>query len=112
MGSVQSFAGGGASTQSNTLSGPVTAIVTRVLPNGNLVVRGEQQVSLNQGAERVALAGIVRPIDLAADNSVPSARVANARITYARNGPAAGANPMDIARPHVCPPGPHDSIQH
>src|SRR3546814_1387081 len=70
LGSDQSFAGGGASTHSNTLSGSVTVIVTRVLPNGNLVVRGEQHVSLNQGAERVALEGIVRPIDIAANNSV------------------------------------------
>src|SRR3546814_20191772 len=64
LGSDQSFAGGGASTQSNTLSGSVTVIVTRVLPNGNLVVRGEKQVSLNQGAESVALEGIVRPIEI------------------------------------------------
>src|SRR3546814_9948412 len=83
LGSDQSFAGGGASTQSNTLSGSVTVIVTRVLPNGNLVVRGEKQVSLNQGAERVALEGIVRPIDIAANNSVTSDRIANARISYA-----------------------------
>src|SRR3546814_469821 len=89
-----SFAGGGASTQSNTLSGSVTVIVTRVLPNGNLVVRGEKQVSLNQGAERVALEGIVRPIDIAANNSVTSDRIANARISYAGNGAVADANAM------------------
>src|SRR3546814_8818595 len=77
---------------SNTLSGSVTVIVTRVLPNGNLVVRGEKQVSLNKGAERVALEGIVRPIDIAANNSVTSDRIANARISYAGNGAVADAN--------------------
>src|SRR3546814_16062143 len=74
LGSDQSFAGGGASTQSNTLSGSVTVIVTRVLPNGNLVVRGEKQVSLNQGAERVSLDVIVRPIDIPANTRVTSHR--------------------------------------
>lgn len=94
LGSDQSFTGGGASTQSNTLSGSVTVIVTRVLPNGNLVVRGEKQVSLNQGVERVALEGIVRPIDITANNSVTSDRIANAKISYAGNGAVADANAM------------------
>jgi flagellar L-ring protein precursor FlgH len=94
LGSDQSFSGGGASTQSNTLSGSVTVIVMRVLPNGNLVVRGEKQLSLNQGSERVALEGIVRPIDIAANNSVTSDRVANAKIRYAGNGAVADANAM------------------
>lgn len=94
LGSDQSFNGGGASTQSNTLSGSVTVIVTRALPNGNLVVRGEKQLSLNQGAEHVALEGIVRPIDIAANNSVTSDRIANAKISYAGNGAVADANAM------------------
>lgn len=94
LGSDQSFAGSGASTQSNALSGSVTVIVTRVLPNGNLVVRGEKQVSLNQGSERVALEGIVRPIDIAANGSVTSDRIANAKISYAGNGAVADANSM------------------
>src|SRR3546814_20673956 len=81
LGSDQSFAGGGASTQSNTLSGSVTVIVTRVLPNGNLVVSGEKQGSLHQGAERVALEGIVRPYALAAHTSLTSDRNAYARTS-------------------------------
>lgn len=94
LGSDQSFAGGGASTQSNTLSGSVTVMVTRVLPNGNLVVRGEKELRLNQGAERVALEGIVRPVDIAANGSVTSDRIANARISYAGKGAVADANAM------------------
>ncbi|NGY04409.1 flagellar basal body L-ring protein FlgH [Solimonas terrae] len=94
LGSDQSFTGGGASTQSNTLSGSVTVIVTRVLPNGNLVVRGEKQLTLNQGSEHVALEGIVRPIDIAANDSVTSDRIANAKISYAGNGAVADSNAM------------------
>jgi len=94
LGSDQSFAGSGASTQSNALSGSVTVIVTRVLPNGNLVVRGDKQLQLNQGSERVALEGIVRPVDIAANGSVTSDRVANAKISYAGNGAVADANSM------------------
>lgn len=94
LGSDQSFAGGGASTQSNTLSGSVTVVVTRVLPNGNLVVRGEKQLSLNQGTERVMLEGIVRPVDIGTANTVSSDRVANARIRYAGSGAVADANAM------------------
>ena len=94
LGSDQSFNGGGASTQSNTLSGSVTVLVTRVLPNGNLVVRGEKEVALNQGRERVALEGIVRPIDISAANTITSDRVGNARISYAGSGAVADANAM------------------
>lgn len=94
LGSDQAFTGGGASSQSNTLSGSVTVIVTRVLPNGNLVVRGEKKLSLNQGAEHVALEGIVRPSDIAANNSVTSDRIGNAKISYAGNGAVADANAM------------------
>ncbi|NKF21757.1 flagellar basal body L-ring protein FlgH [Solimonas marina] len=94
LGSDQAFTGSGASTQSNKLSGSVTVIVTRVLPNGNLVVRGEKQIQINQGSEHVALQGIVRPIDIAADGTVPSSRVANAKISYAGNGAVADSNAM------------------
>jgi len=94
LGSQQSFNGSGASTQSNALSGSVTVFVTRVLPNGNLVVRGEKQLSLNQGSEKVSLEGVVRPVDIATNNTVSSDRVANAKITYAGSGAVADANSM------------------
>ena len=46
----------------------------KVLPNGNLFVAGEKQIALNQGNEYVRVTGVVRPIDLAADNSIPSSQ--------------------------------------
>lgn len=80
------FDGEGASAQSNSLTGYLTATVLKVLPNGNLFVSGEKQLALNQGKEYVRVTGVVRPIDLAADNSIPSYRVASAKISYSGKG--------------------------
>lgn len=80
------------SKQSNSLSGTVTVMVTNVLPNGYLVVRGDKWVTINTGQEFVRVTGIVRPEDVAPDNSVLSTRVANARIAYSGTGQMAEAN--------------------
>ena len=90
--STQEFTGEGTSSQSNRLDGSITVTVAEVLPNGNLYVRGEKWLTLNQGEEYVQVAGIVRPSDISADNSVPSFKVADARITYSGNGVVGDAN--------------------
>ena len=90
--SEQSFDGSGSSSQSNSLDGSITVTVAEVYPNGNLLVRGEKWLTLNKGEEYVQITGIVRPADIAADNSVPSFKVADARITYSGNGTIADAN--------------------
>lgn len=84
--SSRSFKGSGDAAQSNTLNGNVTAVVTQRFANGNLMVRGEKQVELNQGLEFIKIEGIVRPADIAFDNSVLSSRVADARISYTGKG--------------------------
>jgi flagellar L-ring protein FlgH len=86
------FNGAGNSAQSNSLTGFITATVARVLPNGNLYVKGEKRIWINQGQENVVLSGVIRPIDLTPDNSVSSSRVANARISYGGKGAIADAN--------------------
>ncbi len=86
------FNGEGDSAQSNSLTGFITVTVVRVLPNGNLFVRGEKQIWINQGSEFVRLEGVVRPVDLASDNSVPSFKVGAARISYGGKGALADAN--------------------
>ncbi len=58
------FDGEGASTQSNRLEGDLTVTVAQRLPNGNLLVRGQKWISINQGQEYVRIQGIVRPIDI------------------------------------------------
>jgi flagellar L-ring protein FlgH len=80
------FDGEGNSAQSNSLTGYITTTVAKVLPNGNLYIRGEKKIWINQGQENVVLSGVIRPIDLAPDNSIPSSRVANARISYGGKG--------------------------
>jgi flagellar L-ring protein precursor FlgH len=87
-----SFDGEGSSRQSNRLEGDITVSIARRLGNGNLVVRGEKWITINQGQELVRLTGIVRPIDIEPDNSVPSYKVGNAAITYAGRGAIADAN--------------------
>jgi flagellar L-ring protein precursor FlgH len=86
------FDGEGGSSQSNSLTGFITATVVRVLPNGNLFVKGEKWIGINQGQEYVKLTGVVRPIDLAPDNSVPSLKVGSAKISYGGKGALADAN--------------------
>jgi flagellar L-ring protein FlgH len=86
------FDGEGASAQSNSLTGYLTATVLRVLPNGNLFIAGEKQIGLNQGKEYIRVTGVIRPIDLASDDSIPSYRVASAKITYNGKGAIADAN--------------------
>ncbi len=80
------------SAQSNRLQGTITVTVHQVFPNGNLVVKGEKWISLNQGSEFIRVSGIARPEDVDKDNQIPSTRIANARISYGGTGPLAEAN--------------------
>jgi flagellar L-ring protein precursor FlgH len=86
------FAGTGDSAQSNSLTGYITCTVTRVLPNGNLYIRGEKWIGINEGSEYVRLSGVIRPIDIAPDDSVPSLKVGAANISYGGKGALADAN--------------------
>jgi len=95
----QDFGGKGSSSQSNQLNGSITVTVAEVYPNGNLLVRGEKWLTLNQGEEFVQISGIIRPSDIERNNSVPSFKVADARITYSGAGAIADANrPGFLAR--------------
>jgi len=86
------FDGEGASTQSNRLEGDISVTVAQRLPNGNLLVRGQKWISINQGQEYVRIQGIVRPIDIDPDNSISSLKVADAMIAYGGKGALANAN--------------------
>jgi len=78
-------ASGGASA-ANTFNGTITVTVLEVLPNGNLVVSGEKQMAINQGAEFIRFSGVVNPRTIGGDNAVPSTQVADARIEYTAKG--------------------------
>lgn len=80
------FTGEGNSSQSNSLSGEITVTVVEILPNGNLVVKGEKWFTLNQGKEYIRIAGVVRPQDIASNNVVLSTKLADAQIAYSGEG--------------------------
>lgn len=89
---ADSFKGAGSADQSNSLVGDITVTVVDVLPNGNLKVRGEKRVTLNRGSEYIRLAGLVRPVDIDASNTVSSTKVADATIMYTGDGAVADSN--------------------
>ena len=91
-----SFDGAGASNQSNSLLGNITVTVVEQFPNGNLRIRGEKWVTLNQGREFIRLSGIIRPYDIEPDNSVLSEKIADAQIIYSSRGVMAAANRMGL----------------
>jgi flagellar L-ring protein precursor FlgH len=80
------FEGDADADQSNNLEGSITVNVVRVLNNGNLVIRGEKWLMLNNGEEYVRIKGVIRSEDVSSDNTVSSMRVANARIQYGGTG--------------------------
>jgi flagellar L-ring protein FlgH len=84
----------------------VAAVVTDVLPNGNLVISGSQEVRVNYELRQLAIAGIVRPSDISRFNTVTYDRIAEARISYGGRGrlndmqqPAWGQQIVDFTRP-------------
>ncbi len=78
--------GTGTADQEASLTGSVAVSVVSVMANGNLVLRGEKQVALTEGAEVIQVSGIVRPEDISAVNTVQSRRLANAQISYRGSG--------------------------
>jgi flagellar L-ring protein precursor FlgH len=86
MGGNSTFAGHGQTGQSNSLVGEISVVVSEVLPNGTMRIRGEKLLRINRGNETIRISGLVRPGDIAADNRVASTRVADARIDYVGRG--------------------------
>ena len=84
----------------------VAAVVTRVLPNGNLVISGSQEVRVNYEMRQLTVAGIVNPLDISKNNTVAYDRIAEARISYGGRGrqtdfqqPAWGQQVYDAVTP-------------
>jgi len=86
------FKGDSKADQGNSLTGDISVHVLRVLPNGNLMIRGEKWLTLNNGDEYIRLTGVIRPKDINSNNTIMSTKVANARIQYAGTGSFADAN--------------------
>lgn len=92
MNSEKKFNGNGDNSQNNVLRGAITVTVIEVLPNGNLKIRGEKRIGLNQGDEFVRLSGVVRPADISSNNVIDSQKIADATFMYTGEGATADAS--------------------
>jgi flagellar L-ring protein precursor FlgH len=104
--STSSSEGKGSVARQEALQTNVAAVVTQVLPNGNLVVEGRQEIRVNFEIRELIVAGIVRPEDIQSDNTIDSTKIAQARIAYGGRGqitdvqqPRYGQQVLDVILP-------------
>jgi flagellar L-ring protein precursor FlgH len=104
--STSSSDGKGSVQRQEALQTNVAAVVTQLLPNGNLVVEGKQEIRVNFEIRELIVAGIVRPEDIQSDNTIDSSKIAQARIAYGGRGqisdvqqPRYGQQVMDVLLP-------------
>ncbi|HAU29084.1 MAG TPA: flagellar basal body L-ring protein [Rhodospirillaceae bacterium] len=86
MASTSGSAGAGSISRNEKIALKLAAIITNVLPNGNFIISGRQEVRVNFEVRELVITGIIRPEDIASDNTIPYSQVAEARIGYGGRG--------------------------
>jgi len=86
LGSEHSVSGTGAVTRNETIELQIAAIVTQVLPNGNMVISGKQEVRVNFESRDLYVTGVIRPEDISSANEIESSKIAEARVAYGGRG--------------------------
>lgn len=84
--SDRAFSGKGSTDRKDTLNTTIAATVTQVLPNGHMIIRGKREVVINYEKQNLQIAGIVRPADVSANNTISSDQIAQARVSYGGQG--------------------------
>src|ERR1039458_10091629 len=104
--STSSSDGKGLVNRQEALSTDAASVATQVLPNGNLVIEGRQEIRVNFEIRELIVAGIVRPEDIQSDNTIDSSKIAQARIAFGGRGqitdvqqPRYGQQVLDVVLP-------------
>jgi flagellar L-ring protein precursor FlgH len=104
--STSSSDGKGSVNRQEALSTNVAGVVTQLLPNGNMVIEGRQEIRVNFEIRELIVAGVVRPEDIESDNTIDSSKIAQARIAYGGRGqitdvqqPRYGQQVLDVILP-------------
>ena len=104
--SASSAVGNGEVDRDEDIRFTIAAVVTQVLPNGNLVIKGRQEMRINFEIRELVVAGVIRPEDISNTNTIPHTQIAEARISYGGRGqltdvqqPRYGQQVLDILLP-------------
>ena len=92
FGSQSQFAGQGATSRTGTLNGTIAVRVCEEMPNGDLYIEGTKVVMINNEEYHLYLSGVIRPADIAQDNSVSSTKIADAQVEYTGAGDLSASN--------------------